>query len=557
MSQGDTVVINPLERALSEDINNLQSVERSRRLLESAARARSVPQAWSRPGQAAAQGTLYLDIPGTAVSGVRNGVLGGLTPCLPLAVGSTSLTIQPGALAYFDQAAGPVANYDPNAYKVGRLAAPLIGVTPGATYGGTPIPPAGLFGWLLVARAVDTTTVTTPREVYDPGTGQFVTQNVPKLQEGQIEFMFIDADVSPYPYPGDEWQLIAYVVSDTGVLTADLMDLRQMLDDGPGDSNSQPDPASVEYSIGAQQAHDMGWVLNGRRMYFGLGNISAGTFLDPNDGPILQDQDYTMWAFECRRPDGSYWRPPAVSLAPVGNANIVFSALAADNIHNTSAITLPSAAYGVWENWILGWGADEVQPYSAWQIGNFSTRLLNAEGQRVIRNGRRLINCEQDRYQSAPNVGLTDSNRFGQNVTLNINGTGWVDDELVVFSTGSQMTYGDAAKAIKYRMTFNVVASAGFDDDSVRPVFYLKTTNGDPSETNVLQAIPLQSLLGPNPPTTDTPDTLVAEFWVPASELTSFWIDIREGSGTGRVFDSAYDSSGFINCFFEIVEWEM
>jgi hypothetical protein len=555
MSQGDNVVINPLERALSEDINNLQSVERSRTLGARQAGSRAVPSIFGMSGSGVTD--VYFDVPALTVPGVMSGVLQGLQPALPNPLGATTLTMQPGSVVYFDTAPSGNAPYDSNSYRVGTLKEPLTGVTPGATYGGTPIPPAGSAAWLLVARPVNATTVTTVREVFDPGTQQFVPQNVPKLQEGEIEFQFIDLDGGPIPYPGDEWQLIAVCGSINGVFAIPLMDIRQMVSPGQVGISQDVDLESINWHGGAQQLHNVEYKVNGRRHYFAAPNIQGGTYLEPGAGPILADEIFSIWAFMCRRPDGSAWRPPALALTPNAGANILISRQFPTSRANGSPLALPSI-YEIWSNWILGWGGgEEVPPAYALNLGGITTRETSAEFQRIHKSGRSIVNASNDRYAN-PLINIDHSNVFSAQGFVGLTGApGYASDTTgIILPTFTWMTYGVQAPMIKWRVTFNnIVGSTRFVDQAAaqRAVLWLKTTNAAPNDGNVILASPVPSTgatIAPADEEVIVPD-FTTEFWWPADQLGRVYIDIRNGQGNN---DLVADGAGF-NVTFNLMEW--
>lgn len=204
---GDKVVITKLERALSEDINNLQSMS-SRQLNDllallgavntisnSGASVDSAPQSW----------TLGLDIrPNGANITISSGVL------------SQQSTTHPAAVEPLESAQRLGINRQDTSEAVTG--------TPNAIN-------------LLECRVIDVPTLSEVRDIFNVPTQTFVPTNIVKQVERQIEFQITGASTTQIPaFSGDPWvPLFAFILDGAGEVssfpTSDFWDMRNGLNE--------------------------------------------------------------------------------------------------------------------------------------------------------------------------------------------------------------------------------------------------------------------------------------------------------------------------------------
>lgn len=211
MSGGDNIVINTRERAVSDDINDLQDVQ-YRTLME-----------MFRFGLA--QNQVSTSGSGTDVRAV---VLGGLT----VVANGGDVTMQEGVLLQDSLTLVPTPGPLDSRYRIGRLADPLS------------VPVAVNEGWHLIeVNMVQETTLSTSRDVFDPGTETFIPQIVTKqtVQTLEATSTFGDATNSPSPTFGD-LICIAMVHKDNLGVIDQVIDLRPLRDDVPSDTYTRGAP---------------------------------------------------------------------------------------------------------------------------------------------------------------------------------------------------------------------------------------------------------------------------------------------------------------------------
>lgn len=200
---GDKVEFNTRERAVSGDLNDAQALA-TRQLAD------------------VLRYSLQLERVQTSTPNVgsdRNVVLGGL---IPSASGS-DIAISPGALAQYSAGMLPV----PGSLDSGERVAFLRSATSIAC----PVPGADTV-YLLEAQMVDVVTLSTTRDVLDPGPPPvFVPTTVNKRIERQITFRFRAGTATAAPAADAEWVPIAIVwrLSGAGaVAAADVWDVRPL-----------------------------------------------------------------------------------------------------------------------------------------------------------------------------------------------------------------------------------------------------------------------------------------------------------------------------------------
>ena len=249
MSGGDNIVINTRERAVSDDINDLQDVQ-YRTLME-----------MFRFGLA--QNQVATSASGTDVRAV---VLGGLT------VGGVGgdVNIAVGILMQDSLTLPPVPGPLDSRYRIGRLGDPLA------------VPVAANEGWHLIeVNMVQETTLSTTRDIFDPATETFVPASVTKqtVQTLEATSTFGSLTDSPAPTGGDLIALAMVHKDGLGVIDQ-VIDLRPLQDDVPSDTATRGQPTYIRNrwvrpDAGPQNdtpTRTISWdheVLGRRRMWMG------------------------------------------------------------------------------------------------------------------------------------------------------------------------------------------------------------------------------------------------------------------------------------------------
>lgn len=201
MSGADGVIFNTLERATSGDQNDLQSMKD--RMIADRLREQFGRHNWTVG--------LPIDVP-------ENVVLGGLE----VSPSGTDVLIAAGAMVQDSATVLPVPGPLDSDYRLGILRAAA-----------TETPPAPLVWHLLEAQVDRVVTLTTTRDIYDPGTETFIpTPGVDKQEERRITFQWISGTAANIPAPtGGDWVPIAAVdQTGVGLLVADIIDMRPMWD---------------------------------------------------------------------------------------------------------------------------------------------------------------------------------------------------------------------------------------------------------------------------------------------------------------------------------------
>ncbi len=267
MSGGDNIVINTRERAVSDDINDLQDVQ-YRTLME-----------MFRFGLSQNQVT-----PVTSGTDIRAVVLGGLV----VKLNGGDVTMQEGILMQDSLTLAPVPGPLDSRYRIGRLADPLA----------VPVP-AGEGWYLIEVNMVEQTTLSTSRDVFDPGTETFVPTVVTKqtVQTLAATVTFGSLTNAPSPTFGD-LVCIAMVHKDAGGIIDQIIDLRPLRSDVPPDTVQRGQPTYlrnrwVRPDAGPQNdtpTRTISWdhdVIGRRRMWMGS---------EVDGGQTFEAFDSAQWA---------------------------------------------------------------------------------------------------------------------------------------------------------------------------------------------------------------------------------------------------------------------
>lgn len=205
MAGADNVQFNTLERALSGDMNDLESM--AARELSDLLREMF--------------GTRTFALAATPIDAPRSVVLGGLE----VSPSGADIVVASGALAQEAPALAPVPGALDSSYRL------AINRVPEVITG--PVPGIETF-FLLEAQMVNVVTSSEVRDVFDPALNLFVPTPVDKLLERQIDFQLVTGAAGNAPVPtGTPWVPIAIVRRPGGggpVLASDLIDVRPVWD---------------------------------------------------------------------------------------------------------------------------------------------------------------------------------------------------------------------------------------------------------------------------------------------------------------------------------------
>jgi hypothetical protein len=200
MSGIDNEVFNNLERAVSADLNDMQSLV-----------ARFISE-MARYGLA----SRTIGWPTSEFQGPV--VLGGLT-VIP---SGTNVAVEPGMMAQLSATLAPTPGPLDSPYRLSRLATPTVVTMPS---------PGTTTYYLIEAQMVEVTTVTTLRDVWTPPAGPFAPASVPKQRERRIQFQVIAGNANAPEPSGGDWVPIAIVRRPGGggpVLASDIIDVRPL-----------------------------------------------------------------------------------------------------------------------------------------------------------------------------------------------------------------------------------------------------------------------------------------------------------------------------------------
>lgn len=205
MPSNDSEVFNNLERALSGDLDDAQSLA-----------ARVLANLCGFYGQSGR-------VLGVASDVVRNVVVGGLT----VSPSGVNVQVAPGVLGQNSAILAPAPGPLDSTYRFARndvgtvVNMPALGVL---TY------------YLLEAQMVEQITVSTPRDIYNPVTQTFTPAVVTKQVAHRIQFQLTPGAGTNAPAPtGGDWVPIAIIRRPAGgpaVLATDIIDVRPVAEWG-------------------------------------------------------------------------------------------------------------------------------------------------------------------------------------------------------------------------------------------------------------------------------------------------------------------------------------
>jgi hypothetical protein len=203
MSGADRLVYNNLERALSTDMNDSQSIK-DRVLLE------ELRASWAL--RITSGGFVGL------VDSPRNVVLGGLST---IPAGGNDVSVTPGVLLQDSAVLAPVPGPLDSTYRIGTNRAPTT-IT-------IPVPGADT-SYLIEGQMIEVVAASEIRDIWNPGLGAFVPALVDKRVERRIGFQLLTGVASQAPAPsGGDWVPIAVVRRQPPfgpLVLADIMQVR-------------------------------------------------------------------------------------------------------------------------------------------------------------------------------------------------------------------------------------------------------------------------------------------------------------------------------------------
>jgi hypothetical protein len=186
----DAIVINSLERALSDDINNLQAMA-TRQLAD---------QILYRYAERFSQGD------GGSDDTIPRSVTGGLA----IRLSGAQVEILPGLLSQYSETFPAVPGVLESPQRLGYHRASVAFAHPGT--------PSRIM--LVECQVVDVVTVNTPRDVFDVPTQTFVPTAVDKQTERQLAFqVVVGGGALQYPaFSGGDWVPLWFFSTDAGGL---------------------------------------------------------------------------------------------------------------------------------------------------------------------------------------------------------------------------------------------------------------------------------------------------------------------------------------------------
>lgn len=256
MSGIDTEVFNTLERAVSGDLNDLQSIEA--RFLSEMARFEFSEKRVADP----------------LAETVVNVILGGLlvTP------NGNDVSVSAGAMAQYSPTMLPAPGPLDSLYRLSRTSV--------STTVAMPAPGATTY-YLVEAQMVEVVTLSQNRDIYNPGTSTFAPALVTKQTERQIAFQVVVGGANAPAPTGGDWVPIAIVRRPGGggpVASSDIIDVRRLLSD-----RRSPAPALRRAAVDTvtPAANEIACSIEfdgagGRRAVVGSPDGSAAAYLSPS-----------------------------------------------------------------------------------------------------------------------------------------------------------------------------------------------------------------------------------------------------------------------------------
>lgn len=203
MSSNDQEVFNTLERAVSGDLNDTQSI--ATRVLADLMRYGNSLRVLAEPSDA-----------------TRNVVFGGLI----VSPSGVDVSVAPGVLGQNSAILAPVPGPLDSTYRLARNDVPTV----------VPMPaPGGTTFYLIEAQMVQVITSSQLRDIYNPGLGVFAPALVTKQIQHQIQFQVLAGTLDAPAPSGGDWVPIAIVRRPPGgpaVLASDIIDVRPLAEWG-------------------------------------------------------------------------------------------------------------------------------------------------------------------------------------------------------------------------------------------------------------------------------------------------------------------------------------
>lgn len=205
---GDSVIFNTRQRALSGDVNDLQSIQTRELADVIAMRTASAVITDATPN----------------LTQRRNVVLGGLN----VIAAGTDVVVSEGVIAQYSTTIVPT----PGPYDSGERIAFQRGSA------NVPVPnPGSDTTYLLEAQMADVVTLTQTRDIFDPGTQTFIPTSVPVRTERQVTYRFRAGTATDAPAVDSEWVPLAIVFRPSGAppaSNAEIWDCRPLANGNDG-----------------------------------------------------------------------------------------------------------------------------------------------------------------------------------------------------------------------------------------------------------------------------------------------------------------------------------
>lgn len=202
MPSTDNLVENSLERLLSTDVNDLQSI--NERVLAELERRRNVGRVLGLPTEA-----------------IRSVVIAGLE----VVPNGNDVDVQGGVLAQDSATLAPLPGTYDSSYRIARNAANLTQVMPA---------PGGTTFYLLEAQMVEAT-ASELRDIFNTGTLTFAPALVAKVRTREIQLQLLVGGASAPAPTGGDWVPLAIIRRPGGggaVAASDIIDVRPVTDSG-------------------------------------------------------------------------------------------------------------------------------------------------------------------------------------------------------------------------------------------------------------------------------------------------------------------------------------
>lgn len=357
MSGADTEQFNTLERAVSGDFNDLQSI--SARFLSELLK----------------YGTARRDLTGTDLP--TSWVLGGLeaTPT------AGNITISPGAMMQLSDTLAPLPGPLDSNYRLSRLETPTVVALPA---------PGVTTVYLVEAQMVEVVTDTQSRDIYNPGTQTFTPTLVTKVTERRIVFQVVAGNSSAPAPTGGDWVPIVVVRRPPGgpaVTTADIWDVRPVCEFGTQRPNSPIKRSrKIQTSNAVANTVSISAVIDGQR---GTMTVETITPVDVTSAPFLSPGTVLAGSTKFYLYLAPYFltnAPKQVGAALLSKGVLVLSSVAPTHEgFNSGLVPLPAP-----------WAVADANAFTAYYVGTLVRNSTNTGWVRMVADDAKVTLWEGD-----------------------------------------------------------------------------------------------------------------------------------------------------------------